>query len=131
MYGDLIKMALEHLKDWRLTYLLGLIVAVGIGWQGNALADFFLDQRVKKIVVVQLTPLQQQLDKIAQQQQLDRLASLEDRLLAARREQCKAIAEGNTMAKAFYADRMQDLKHQYFDLSNPNRNWEAPPCESF
>lgn len=62
-------------------------------------------------------------------QKLDslQLSLLEGQLLSARRDQCKAIGQQNNQAVGFYAEKLQDLRNQFFRLTG--RIWETPRCE--
>lgn len=55
---------LDHLKGHPTEYMLMLVVAVGAGWQGNAVAQRWMNDKVKDIVQAQAAPIQAQLGEV-------------------------------------------------------------------
>ena len=67
----MLKAILDHLKGHPAEYLLLLIVVFGFGWQASAVADFWVDGKIKKVVAEEAGPLKLQVQNV--QKDLDAL----------------------------------------------------------
>jgi hypothetical protein len=54
----MLQALLDHLKGHPAEYVLVLIIMFGVGWQASAFADFWVDTRIKAIVVAEVAPIQ-------------------------------------------------------------------------
>jgi len=124
----LLKAILDHLKGHPAEYLLLLIVVFGFGWQASAVADFWVDTKIKKLVAEETMPLKAQMSGV----QTD-LNGLKDGLTDLRSRSLKReILEIRTLLCYSPGDvrlirNYEDSQELYQELTG--QRFEPPPCD--
>lgn len=124
----LMKAIFDHLKGHPTEYLLLLIVVFGAGWQASAMADFWVDGKIKKVVAEEAGPLKAQVMNV--QKDMDslkegltdlRARSLKREILEIRTLLC--YSPGDTRLIRNY----EDAQELYEDLTG--QRFEPPSCD--
>lgn len=124
----LLKAVLDHLKGHPAEYLLLLVVVFGVGWQASAVADLYVDGRVREIVAEEAGPLKAQVSNV--QTDLNALKDGLDDLRA--RSLKREILEIRTLLCYSPGDRRliqnyEDAQELYQDLTGAR--FEPPTCD--
>lgn len=124
----LLKAILDHLKGHPAEYMLLLIVVFGFGWQASAVADFWVDGKIREVVTQETGPLKAQVSNVQKDMDLlkDGLTDLRARSLK------REILEIRTLlcyspGDARLIRNYEDAQELYQDLTG--QRFEPPPCD--
>ena len=123
-----LKAILEHLKGHPAEYLLLLLITFGIGWQASAMADFWVDGKIKRVVAAETVGLKTQVGEV--QKDLANIQGGLDDLLA--RSLKREIVEIRTLLCYSPGDvrlirSYEDTQERYQDITG--HRFEPPGCD--